>query len=65
MDTPERALLSIESVADYLGGITQRAVYKRLVEDSTFPRPYKVGKRNYWKRQDLDRWISRLPQRTT
>ena len=56
------ALLTTREVCDLLR-ISRQAVYRKLNNDPTFPRPRHVGAASpRWKRDELDAWIESLSE---
>lgn len=52
-------LLSVEQVAVYLGGVSERKVWG-LVSAGKLPAPKKIDRLTRWKRSDLDKWADAL-----
>ena len=38
-------------------GLSQRSLYRKVAEDSTFPQPIRILNRNCWRVRDLLRWV--------
>lgn len=61
--TPE--VLSARQVRDYLGGVSQMFIHRRLADDPAFPKPFKLGamtgkgQRRYWRRADIEGWLAK------
>lgn len=53
------ALLNIEQVCEYLGGISDRKI-REMVSAGEMPKPVKFDRLARWKRSDLDEWIGML-----
>lgn len=55
-------LLLIEAVRNLFGGVSDMWIYRRLNDDSGFPRPIYLGRRRCWRMSELEAWIAAQPR---
>lgn len=58
---PDKVLLTPRQVWLMLG-LTKATFYRRLRHDPAFPRPVSVAGRPRYRKEDLERWLHRLPE---
>ena len=61
MSQPDN-LITAKDVRNILGNVSDMTIYRWLhYEDYkkiNFPKPFRIGKRRYWKRSALESWIN-------
>ena len=56
----ERKLISAAAVRDLCGGVTDMTIWRWLHHpELDFPKPIKIGRRNYWRETELADWLDR------
>ena len=53
-------LISIEKLADYLGGVGRSTIYRHINTLPGFPQPVKIGAATRFRRSDVERYIAGL-----
>lgn len=49
-------LIPTAQVRARYGNVSHMWVYRRLADDPSFPKPFYICKRRFWKRSDLVAW---------
>jgi predicted DNA-binding transcriptional regulator AlpA len=56
----ERKLISAAAVREICGGVTDMTIWRWLHHPKLdFPKPIKIGRRNYWRETELSAWLDR------
>lgn len=54
----ERKLLTAAAVRELCGGVTDMTLWRWVQRaDLDFPKPLKIGRRNYWREADILAWL--------
>lgn len=54
----ERKLLTAATVRELCGGVTDMTLWRWVQRaDLDFPKPLKIGRRNYWREADVLAWL--------
>jgi predicted DNA-binding transcriptional regulator AlpA len=59
---PADQLLTAAHVRQRYGGVSHMWIERRLQSDDTFPRPFYIGARRYWRFSELIAWEAGLPR---
>jgi predicted DNA-binding transcriptional regulator AlpA len=62
--TPSRHFVSADlglwtsgQVRAYFGGVSAMWIPRRMQADPTFPKPTKIGRRNFWRVEAIKQWV--------
>nr|WP_090158660.1 AlpA family phage regulatory protein [Loktanella sp. DSM 29012] len=54
----QRKLISSFAVRELCGGVSNMTIWRWLQDpDMNFPKPIKIGRRNYWREADMIVWL--------
>ena len=51
------SLMTVKEVATMLGISAESTIYRMLASDSTFPKPYVVGRSRRFKLEEINDWL--------
>lgn len=54
----ERKLITAATVRELCGGVTDMTIWRWVQRsDLDFPKPLKIGRRNYWREAEILAWL--------